>query len=201
MKLVQRLQSLVKVAVEDVIGEEPAPEGHTHPDSATSRLTALIDEAQSRLDTLRLELAEATERQKRITREWQAAAQKAQALEQAVDAAIAAGQEDRAATLLRQAQQAHAHAQELADLRQASEQFREQLRSAVESRQEQLSQLRQRYATLADRERTAEALESLLQVQRQQAGQDEATNQEFRAREEQIARHEDRLAARQEWSQ
>jgi phage shock protein A len=201
MKLLQRLQTLVKVVVDDVIGEEAAPEKPSLPgETAANRLNALLDDAQARLDTLRLEHAEAVERQKRLTSQWQSADQRAQSLDQAVDAALLAGHEEQAANLLRQAQQTHAFADELADLRQASEQLAEQIGSAVAGHREQLAQMRVRFAALSDRERAAESLENLLQAQRERANQDESLNQAFLVNEEAIARREDRLAARQEWS-
>ena len=87
------------------------------------------------------------------------------------------------------------------ELRQASEDLANQLRAAVETRQVQLTQLRIRSQALADREHAAGLLETLLQSQREFTNQTDALSKAFHAREEQITRREDRLAARQEWSQ
>jgi len=183
------------------LGEETGSEAGGFDETAANRLSQLLDESQSRLDALRMELAETVERHKRISQQGQALAEKAQALDRAVDAALQQGQDDRAADLLRQAQQARAQAQDLDELRQACEQLATQIRAAVESRQEQLIRLRSRMATLTDRERTAEALESLLKAQRVLDDQAEDLSSAFHLREEQITRREDRLSARQEWSQ
>jgi phage shock protein A len=201
MNLIQRLRALVQVAINDVLGEELAPESRSSPsESAGQHLEALLQQAQADLDTLRLKLAEALDRQKRIAQNFHEAAAKAQSFEDAVNAALVAGHDAQAANLLQKAQKAHAYEQDLDNLRCANEQLAGEIRVAVESRQEQLAQMRGRLQTLAVREQAAEALENLLQTQRDLERQSDSLQAGFLASEEQIARREDRLAARQEWS-
>lgn len=202
MSLTQRLRTLVRVAVHDLFGEDPLPEPSPKPDAGDARrLDDLLTEAQTRLDTLRLELAEAVEREKRLTRQGAEVAAQGKTLDEAVDAALRAGQEDRAAETLKKLQRTQAYGQELEALRQTSAQFTAQLRAEVETRQDQLAQLRIRAQALSAREQAAETLESLVKAQRDLAREAEALTKEFHAREEQITRREDYLAARQEWDQ
>ncbi len=200
MSLSHRLRALIRAAVHDVFGEDPLAE--TRPGSGeASRLDDLLTEAQTRLDTLRLELAEAVEREKRLARQGAETAAQVKTLDEAVDAALQAGREERAAETLKKLQRAQAYAQELESLRQTSAQYTVQLRAAVETRQDQLAQLRVRAQSLTARERAAETLEGLVKTQRDLARETDALTQEFHAREEQITRREDYLAARQEWDQ
>ncbi len=202
MKLIQRLRTLIQAAVYDVIGEDAEPEEQASPDGpAVRRLAEMLTEAQADLDALRLELAKAAEREKRITQARQEAENKAKSADEAVDAALRSGDDALAADYLKQAKQARAIFEESDELRQACQKLTGQIRSAVETRQERLNQLRSRYQALTDRARTTEALESLLQAQREMAQQTETLREELRTREEQITHREDRLAARQEWNQ
>lgn len=202
MKWLKRLRTLAQVVMDDVLGEDADPAGHASPNTpAAHELAEMLAQAQSQLDTLRLELAQAQERQKRLTAQGQTASAQAQSLDASVDTALKAGQEDRAADLLKKMQRMSAYAQELEALRQESEQLTLQLKEAVETRQDQLTQLRLRAQALTDREHAAELLESLLTSQRTLARQTDDLSKAFQAREEQITHREDRLAARQEWSQ
>lgn len=200
MKLSHRLRTLIRTAVHDVFGEEPLAE--TRPGSGeVGRLDDLLAEAQTRLDTLRLELAEAEEREKRLARQGAETAAQVKALDEAVDAALQAGREAQAAETLKKLQRAQAYGQELESLRQTSAQYTVQLRAAITTRQDQLAQLRIRAQALSAREHAAETLESLVKAQRDLARETDALTQEFHAREAQITRREDILAARQEWDQ
>jgi len=202
MKLIRRLRTIAQAVVDDVLGEDTESQEQPVPDEpAIRQLTAVLDKAQVDLDDLRLELAKAVDREKRIAQDRQEASGQAQALDEAVDAALQDGDDDRAAGLLEQARQARARADELDELHQACQKLSGQIRAAVETRQGRLSEMRGRYQVLADRADTTEALESLTHTQQELARQTETLRTELRSREEQIVHREDRLAARQDWSQ
>ncbi len=203
MKLSQRLTTLVKTAINDVLGEETVvearPPGRASKNSAAEQLAERLSEAQARLDALQVELAEAVQREERVMREWQSVRTHAEELDLSVDIALQAGQDEKARQLLQRARQVAASAQELAELRQACEALSQQIRSALAFQQNQLDMWNSRYQAFSLRERSAEALEEMLQVQREISSQSEALHEEFQAQEERLAQREDRLAARREW--
>ena len=202
MKLSQRIHLFLKTAANDLFGEEQATEvrqvlnGETSPE----RLTGLLDEAQRQLDSLRLELGNAISHQKRIERARQESAAQVKALDSAADAAIQAGQDERARECLVQLQLAQKNAGELEELERAVAQRSTDLRAAVNQQQEQLDALRRRALTLTDRERSVKALAELLGDQQSLSRQTEKLHTELTEWEEQIARREDLLSARREWS-
>lgn len=164
------------------------------------RLTGLLDEAQRQLDVLRLELGNTVSHQKRIERARQESAAQVRALDAAADAAIQAGQEEQAREVLTQLQSAQKHAQELEELARSVEGHSINLRTAVNQQQEQLDALRRRALTLTDRERSVTALAEILGDQQSLSRQTEKLQTELTEWEEQIARREDLLSARREWS-
>ncbi|MBI5298356.1 MAG: PspA/IM30 family protein [Chloroflexi bacterium] len=202
MKLSERIRLLLKAAANDLFGEEQAAEVRQvlNGETTAEHLTGLLDEAQSQLDTLRLELGNAVSHQKRIERAWQESAAQVKSLDAAADAAIQDGQEERAREYLAQLQSAQQNVQELEELARAGEQRSTDLRSAVNQQQEQLDVLRRRALTLTDRERSVTALAELLGDQQSLSRQTEKLHTELTAWEEQIARREDRISARREWS-
>jgi phage shock protein A len=201
MKLSQRIRLLLKAAANDLFGEEAAEVRQVlNGETTAERLTGLLDEAQRQLDTLRLELGNAVSHQKRIERAWQESAAQVKSLDAAADAAIQDGQEERAREYLAQLQSAQQNAQELEELARAGEQRSTDLRTAVNQQQEQLDALRRRALTLTDRERSVTALAELLGDQQSLSRRTEKLHDELTAWEEQIARREDYLSARREWS-
>jgi phage shock protein A len=202
MKLSQRIRLLLKAAANDVFGEDEVTEvrGALNGETNTERLTGLLDDAQRQLDSLRLELVNAVSHQKRIERAWQESAAQVKALDAAADAAIQAGQEERARDSLAQLQSAQKNADDLEELARAVEQRSIDLRSAVNQQQERLDTLRRRALALTDRERSVTALAELLSDQQSLSRQTEKLYTELTVWEEQIARREDRLSARREWS-
>jgi phage shock protein A len=202
MKLSQRIHLLLKAAANDLFGEDQAAEVRQvlNGETTAERLTGLLDEAQRQLDTLRLELGNAVSHQKRIERAWQESAAQVKSLDAAADAAIQDGQDERAREYLAQLQSAQQNAQELEELARAGEQRSTDLRSAVNQQQEQLDVLRRRALTLTDRERSVTALAELLGDQQSLSRRTEKLHDELTAWEEQIARREDHLSARREWS-
>jgi phage shock protein A len=202
MKLSQRIQLLLKAVANDLFGEDQVEEVRQTLDGDTNaeRLTGLLDEAQRQLDTLRLELGNAVSHQKRIERLWQESAARVKALDAAADEAVQAGQDERARAYLAQLQSAQQAASELEDLTREGEQRSIDLRAAVNQQQERLDALRRRALTLTDRERSVTALADLLGDQRSLSRQTEKLHTELTEWEEQIARREDLLSARREWS-
>jgi len=202
MKLSQRIRLLLKAAAEDLFGEDQGTEVHQTLNGETNgeRLTGLLNDAQSQLDTLRLELGNALIHQKRIERAWQECVAQVKALGVAADAAIQAGQDERAREYLAQLQSAQGPASELEELARAGEKHSTDLRAAVNQQQEQLDTLRRRALALTDRERSVTALAELLGDQQSLSRQSEKLHDELTAWEEQIAHREDYLTARREWS-
>lgn len=202
MKLSERIRLLLKAAANDLFGEDQAAEVRQvlNGETTAERLTGLLDEAQRQLDTLRLELGNAVSHQKRIERAWQEAAAQVKSLDAAADAAVQDGQDERARDYLAQLQSAQQNAQELEELAHAGEQRSTDLRGAVNQQQEQLDTLRRRALTLTDRERSVTALAELLGDQQSLSRQTEKLHTELTAWEEQIARREDHISARREWS-
>jgi phage shock protein A len=202
MKLSQRIRLLLQAAANDLFGEDQAPEVRQTLNRETNaeHLTSLLDDVQRQLDALRLELGNAVSHQKRIEWAWQQSAVQVKALDSAADAAIQAGQDERAREYLMQLRSAQQNAHELEELAQAGEQRSTGLRLAVNQQQEQLDVLRRRALTLTDRERSVTALAELLGDQQSLSRQTEKLHTELTDWEEQIARREDHLSARREWS-
>lgn len=202
MKLSDRIRLFLKAAANDLFGEDQVTEVRQvlNGESNAERLTGLLDDAQRQLDVLRLELGNAVSHQKRIERAWQEATARVKSLDAEADAAIQAGQEERARESLRQLQTLQQHAGELEELTRAGEKHSADLRLAVNQQQEQLDTLRRRALALTDRERGVTALAELLGDQQSLARQTEKLQSELAAWEEQIARREDYLAVRREWN-
>ena len=202
MKLSERIRLLIKSAANDLFGEDQVAEVQQtlNGETAADRLTGLLNDAQSQLDVLRLELSNAVSHQKRIERAWQESSTQVKALDAAADAEIQAGQEERAREFLAQLRTAQQHASELEELARAGEKHSTDLRTAVNQQQEQLDTLRRRALALTDRERSVTALTELLGDQQSLSRHTEKLHDELTAWEELIARREDLLAARREWS-
>ena len=202
MKLSQRLRLFLMAAANDLFGEDPITEAREvlNGESNAKRLTGLLDEVQRQLDSLRLELGNAVSHQKRIERAWHESAAQVKALDAAADAAIQAGQDERAREYLTQLQSGQKHAEELEELARAVEGYCTDLRAAVNQQQEQLETLRRRALALTDRERSVTTLSELLGDQQSLSRRTEKLHAELTAWEEQIARREDHLSARREWN-
>ena len=202
MKLTDRILFLLKATWNDLFGEEPQAEFRQviSGDVTSSRLTGLLDQSQQRLDALRLELANAASRQKRIRQTWQNVLPQIEALNTAVDEALKVEDEDRARALLAQLNPLEKEASELAEMARSWEKHTLEVRAAVNGQQDQLDGLRRRLFLLEDRESSLSALTELFGAQQILAQQAGALQIELAVWEEQIMRREDRLAARREWS-
>jgi phage shock protein A len=212
MKLSQRLRILFRSMLDDLFGEEAGLEaGERKPDWLVSSPARTIDsseeyfqvwqaESQSHLGELQVELVNATARQKRAELSWQDAQQKAQSLDRAVDAALQAGQEVQARAAQKEALQGEARVQELGDLYQACIRLTERLQEAIHDQQQQLAKVQTEAKILEEREYSASVLEDLVRQQREETRRAADLQRELDERKEQIARREDRIAARQELS-
>jgi len=200
MKLTERILFLLRTAWNDLFAEEgPGEPGRAASgELAVMRLNGLLDEAQRKLDALRLELANALTRQKRLAHAWQETRGQVNSLETAADEALKAGQEAQARLLLEQALPLNKDAEELAGLVKACEQHTSEIRSALNSQQEKLETLRRRARLLEDRENSLSALSELFGAQQSLTRQTESLQNELADWEEQIARREDQLAARRD---
>ncbi len=202
MKLSERIRLLLKAAVNDLFGEDQEAQASQVLNGETNaeRLTSLLNDAQRQLDVLRMELGNAASHQKRIERACQESAAQVKALDAAADAAIQAGQDEQAREYLSQLQSAKMSANGLEELAQAIQQRSTDLRVAINQQQEQLDALRRRAFALTDRERSITTLTELLGDQQNLSRQTENLHSEMTAWEEQIARREDLLSARREWT-
>lgn len=202
MKLTERILFLLKTAWNDLFGEEPQGEVRrvVSGDTAADRLNGLLDEAEQHLDALRLELASAILHQQRIRHTWQDRLAQIESLNLAVDEALKGGREDQARGLLNRINQLQKSADEMAELLRACEEQTSEIRVAVSEQQEQLDVLRQRSLLLGDRESSLAALTEVFGSQESLSHRTEALQDELAQWEEQIARREDKLAARREWN-
>ena len=202
MKLSQRIRLLLKAAANDLFGEEQVMEVRQtlNGETTAERLSGLLDDAQRQLDSLRLELGNAVSHQKRIERALQESAMQVKSLDVAADAALQDGQDELAREYLVQLKSAQQNANELEELARAGEQHTADLSAAVNQHQDQLNTLRRRTLDLVNRERSVTALSELLGDQQSLAHRTEKLQMELTAWEEQIARREDLLSARREWS-
>lgn len=203
MKLSQRLQLLIKTATHDLFGEGPAAVLHQKTDDwiQANQLAGLLEDVQKKLDILRLELANTVGQQKRIEQARQVSAKTIHALDASTDAAIQAGHDEQAREYLTRRQAVQRRENELAELVLAIEEQGTALRVAINRQQEQLDDLRHRTLALTDRERTVTHLAELLTDQQSLSRQTEKLQAELATWEEQIARREDFLSIRREWSQ
>lgn len=202
MRLTERILFLLKTAWNDLFGEEPHSEVRrvVSSDTAADRLNGLLDEAEQHLDALRLELASAILHQQRIRHNWQDKLAQIESLNLAADEALKAGREDQARGLLNRINQLQKSADEMAELLHACEEQTSEIRVAVSEQQEQLDVLRQRSLLLGDRESSLAALTEVFGSQEHLSHRTEALQEELAEWEEQIARREDKLAARREWN-
>lgn len=202
MNLPQRILFLLKTAWNDLFGEDPQGEvRHVLSGESTSdRLSTLLDETQQHLDALRLELANVIAHQQRIRQTWQERLAEIQYLNTAVDEALKAGREDQARGLQSQINRLQKNADEMAELVHACQEQATEIRTAVNSQQEQLDTLRRRSVLLEDRENSLAALTEVFGAQQSLSRRADALQTELAEWEEQIARREDKLAARRDWS-
>jgi phage shock protein A len=202
MKLPQRILFLLKTAWNDLFGEDPQGEVRqmVSGESTSDRLSALLDETQQHLDALRLELANVVAHQQRIRQIWQERLAEIQYLNTAVDEALKVGREDQARGLQGQINRLQKGADEMAELVHACQEQADQIREAVNSQQEQLDTLRRRSLLLEDRENSLAALTEVFGAQQSLSRRTDALQTELAEWEEQIARREDKLSARRDWS-
>ncbi len=191
MKWFDRILTGLRAAARDLISEEDN-------DVEADRVEALLDTAQTRLHVLRSELAQAIAREQRAEIEWRAAWEQANALDATVDSALRAGQDDIARAKIEEASRAQVKADELSERYQAGVRVSTRLREEVNTLQRHIDEVRQRQGQIADRELGAQSLEQLQQLKREQRKEAHQVHDELHDRQEQIARREDRLAARDE---
>ncbi len=191
MKWIDRVLTALRTAARDLTSEEDAAAEEDH-------VVALLDTAQARLNVLRDELATAIAREKRAEIEWHAAVAQANALDVGVDAALRTGQDEAARAQIVQASRAQIKADELSEHYQACVRVSTRLREEVMALQDQIDETHDRYTHLNDRDRSAQSLESLNQLRREQRKDTRALHSELDERKEQVAKREDQIAAREE---
>jgi phage shock protein A len=191
MKWIDRILAALRTAARDLISEEDIAEEE-------DRVSALLAAAQTRLNVLRDELAKAIAREKQAEAEWQDALAQANLLDGSVDAALRHGQDDTARTQIAAASRAQIKADELGERYQGCTRVTARLREEVKALQTQIDEARFRQTHLADREISAEALEQLNRLRRDQRQDARRLRSDLDERKEQLARREDKLAARDE---
>ena len=205
MKLSERLRILLKATLNDLFGEGSEVENSrssgnlfSSNETGAERLALLTSEAEARLVALGNELRNAFGRQKKIELEWQEAVAQAQLQSDAVDEALKTGQDELARSRLVQAERSQARAKELNELHQAYQRLTNQIQEALQAQQAQLELVKRKSTEMAERERDADLMEGLVRLRREMARQAAAAQAALDEREEQIARREDRIAARRE---
>lgn len=190
MNWIDRVLAALRRTVRDLISEEEALEDE--------RIAALLAAARVRIGALRLETDEATAREKRAELEWRATQTEIGALNDAVDTALRTGREAEAREYLKRIQTAQQRAERLSKRRRDYAQAADQLRSEMRRLEMQLDDMDSQTGQLADRERSAEAMEQLNRLRRDLRKFAATAHDELSDREEQIARREDRIDARRE---
>ncbi len=202
MKLFERLRLVIQAMLNDLFSEEPLA---SHPGASAAGAAGLLEGrlalAQASLDALRVELDQAQVRQRQAELEWQAAQAQLLTLDEAVDAAVSAGQDDLARQRLETLQRRKAHAAELEQRAQAYALASEDLRREFEGLQAGLDEVRLKTSRLAEHERSAAGLEQSVQLRRELSRRLERLAEDIRHSEEQAARREDRAAALRELEQ
>src|SRR5512143_914159 len=193
MKWFDQILTALRSAARDLISEEDEIEG--------DRVETLIDAAQTRLTVLRDELAQAVAREKRAEIEWRAAWDQANTLDTNVDNALRTGQDDLARVHIEQASRAQVKADELSEHYQASVRVTTRLREEVNALQTQLDDVIQRQTQLSDREHSADSLEQINRLKREQRRAASDLKRELEDRARQVSKREDYLAAREEIEQ
>src|SRR5512143_278069 len=183
----------ILTASRDLISEDDEIEG--------DRVETLIDAAQTRLAVLRDELAQVVAREKSAEIEWRAAWDQANALDTNVDNALRAGQDDLARAHIEQASRAQVKADELSEHYQACVRVTTRLREEVNALQAQLDDVIQRQSQLSDREHSADSLEQINRLKREQRRAASDLKRELEDRARQVSKREDYLAAREEIEQ
>jgi phage shock protein A len=191
MKWIERLAAALRSAARDLISEE---------DTAIEedRVGTLLAAAQTRLTVLRDELAKAIAREKQIEIEWQDALALANGLDTNVDEALRSGDDDLARAQIASASRAQIKADELAERYHACVRVSDRLRHEVQVLQREIDETQYRQLHLTDREHRVEALERLNQLKRDQRRAARSIDTDLGDRKEQIAKREDRIAAREE---
>ncbi len=190
MKWFDRILTALRSAARDLISEEDEIEA--------DRVETLIDAAQTRLMVLRDELAQAVAREKRAEIEWRAAWDQANALDGNVDQALRAGQDDLARLHIEQASRAQVKADELSEHYQACVRVTTRLREEVNALETQLDDVIRRQTQLSDREHSAESLEQLNRLKREQRRAASELKRDLEDRAREVSKREDYLSAREE---
>ncbi len=191
MKWIDRIFNSLRTAARDLLSEDDQPI-----DANADRATALFDAANARLNVLRDELAQAIAREKRLEVEWRSAQTQADALNEAVDALLRANDDEAARAQIEPASRTQVKADELSERYQAAVRTTARLRDEVRSLQAQVDEARQQQEQVWLRENSADSLEKLHQLQREQRRDARTLNEDLASRRESVARREDRLAAR-----
>ena len=190
MKWFDRILTALRSAARDLISEDDEIEG--------DRVDTLVEAAQTRLQVLRDELAQAVAREKRAEIEWHAAWDQANALDTNVDNALRAGQDDLARAHIEQASRAQVKADELSEHYQACVRVTTRLREEVNALQAQLEDVLQRQTQLSDREHGADSLDQVNRLKREQRRAAADLKRDLEERARQVSKREDYLAAREE---
>ncbi len=160
MKLTDKVTQVIKTAVSDLFGEEVAE---------TDPLSQHIYQAQTRLNQLRDELAQAVAREKRAEIAWKTAQSQGELV-----------------------------AEELEQRHRTFAQATASLQDEMEHLQHRLTTIRQQAGQVVEREESAVMMERLQQIRKEMQKTADSLHTSLEEREEQIALREDKIAAREE---
>ena len=193
MDLLNRLSLAIRSTVNDLFAEEaPAPE---------DRAARLLKTAEQRTAKLNEQLALAVAREKRAEQDWRDARTRADALEAEVNAAVRNGQDELARAKLTQLNQAQTKLLQLNDSWKSYAASSEKLRIEIQGLQAELADAHRRLQQVNEHEGNASGMENLQRARREQRKETAQVQDELKTREEQTARHEDNVAAREDLDQ
>lgn len=188
---------LARATLQDLFVEDgiPGPGGAA---DETETIRAGLAQFQQRLDELQPGLAILTGRVKRAEVEQGQVLSALENLDQAIDEAIRADQEDQARTLLGQRKALQAHADDLIRRRSELDGMAREMKADIDGLRLHLNEARRQADELAAREQSAAALEQLAQLRRELNRDLIRLQEDFDRRDERAAQIEDRAAALQE---
>lgn len=195
MNLWERLRMLLRVALNDLLGETAEPGTGGLSTSAQDRLLA---DSQAQVDALKAELVEAVARDKRLEIDLQRLRAETTRADAAVDEALRAGQDDQARRLLAEARRLQADTARQEARWTESREVTARMQAAFREFETHLAAARRQMHELAEVEHNTSRLEDLEQVRRSLRQDMAALQDALDVRRETASRRGDKLAARQD---
>lgn len=198
MKFLDTLRSALAGVFQDLFGED-LPLSSTRP--AFSQAESLLAEVRAQFAELQTSHNQAVIREKRAELEWRQATAEAQALDEEIDRALLAGDEAKARSQTERLHRLQALGIDLEGRYQACAQVSQALQGELDIVQRNIEDVRRKLDEYHDRQQAVESLEQITQLRRKLRRDLASFDDELSQRKEQVARLEDRLAARRELDQ